>query len=76
MPGVAGDIIKKMTFIIPGGVGVIESSMAALYGGLGVPAATTVVVILGYRLLEFWIPSLLGFTVAAFLQRSWRPKDE
>jgi uncharacterized protein (TIRG00374 family) len=69
-------LLGKMAFVIPGGVGVIESSMAALYGGLGVPAATTVVVILGYRLLEFWIPSLLGFPVAAFLQRSWRPKDE
>lgn len=65
-------LLGKMAFVIPGGVGVIESSMAALYNGLGVPSATTVVVILGYRLLSFWIPSLSGFPVAAFLQRSRR----
>jgi uncharacterized protein (TIRG00374 family) len=60
-------LLGKVAFIIPGGVGVVESSMAALYTGLGVPQATTVVVVLGYRLISFWIPSLLGFAAAAYL---------
>jgi glycosyltransferase 2 family protein len=63
-------LLGKVAFIIPGGVGVVESSMAALYTGLGVPQATTVVVVLGYRLISFWIPSLAGFPIAAYLQRS------
>jgi glycosyltransferase 2 family protein len=63
-------LLGKVAFIIPGGVGVVESSMAVLYNGLGVPPATTVVVVLGYRLISFWIPSLAGFPIAAYLQRS------
>jgi uncharacterized protein (TIRG00374 family) len=63
-------LLGKVAFILPGGVGVVESSMAALYTGLGVPQATTVVVVLGYRLISFWIPSLAGFPIAAYLQRS------
>ena len=61
-------LLGKMAFIIPGGVGVVESSMAALYTGLGVSSATTVVVVLGYRLVSFWIPSFSGFPIAAYLQ--------
>lgn len=63
-------LLGKMAFILPGGVGVVESSMAVLYSGLGVPQATTVVVVLSYRLISFWIPSLAGFPIAAYLQRS------
>lgn len=63
-------LLGKVAFVLPGGVGVVESSMAVLYNGLGVPPATTVVVVLGYRLISFWIPSLAGFPIAAYLQRS------
>ena len=63
-------LLGKVAFILPGGVGVVESSMAVLYNGLGVPQATTVVVVLGYRLISFWMPSLAGFPIAAYLQRS------
>ena len=63
-------LLGKVAFIIPGGVGVVESSMAVLYNGLGVPQTTTVAVVLSYRLISFWIPSLAGFPIAAYLQRS------
>jgi uncharacterized membrane protein YbhN (UPF0104 family) len=63
-------LLGKAAFVIPGGVGVVESSMAVLYNGLGVPQANAVVVVLGYRLVSFWIPSLAGFPIAAYLQRS------
>jgi uncharacterized protein (TIRG00374 family) len=62
-------LLGKVAFIIPGGVGVVESSMAALYNGLGISQATIVVVVLGYRLISFWIPSIAGFPIAAYLQR-------
>jgi len=60
-------ILGRMAFIFPGGVGVIEGSMVALYNSLGIPNAISVVVILGYRLLSFWFPVLLGFPSAAYL---------
>ncbi len=53
-----------MAFLLPGGVGVVESTMAALYKGLGVPGSIAVVVILSYRLFSFWIPTLIGFSIA------------
>ena len=60
-------LLGKVAFVIPGGVGVVESSMAALYTGLGVLQATTVVVVLGYRLISFCIPSIAGFPIEAYL---------
>ncbi len=62
-------ILGKMAFLFPGGVGVMEASMVAMFDSLKVPDAVSVVVILGYRLFSFWLPSLLGFIVAAYLQR-------
>ena len=60
-------ILGKMAFLLPGGVGVIEASMVALFNSLQVPNAVSVVVILGYRLFSFWLPTLLGFVAAAYL---------
>lgn len=60
-------MLGKLAFIIPGGVGVIETGMVAIYSSLGVPNDVGVVVILGYRLISFWTPSLLGFAAAAYL---------
>jgi uncharacterized protein (TIRG00374 family) len=61
-------LLGRAAFMLPGGVGVVESSMAALYSSLGVPEATSVVAVLGYRLISFWSPSLLGFPVVLLLQ--------
>jgi uncharacterized protein (TIRG00374 family) len=60
-------ILGKMAFVLPGGVGVIEAGMVAIYDSLKVPNAVSVVVILGYRLFSFWLPTLLGFVAAAYL---------
>jgi uncharacterized protein (TIRG00374 family) len=63
-------LLGKVAFLFPGGVGVIESGMTAIYTNLGVPDSVSVVVILSYRLFSFWIPSLLGFAVTGYLQRT------
>jgi uncharacterized protein (TIRG00374 family) len=55
--------------LIPGGVGIIEASMAALYDSLGVPDPITVVVVLIYRFMSFWLPLLLGFPMGFWLER-------
>ena len=62
-------ILGKMAFLFPGGVGVMEASMVAMYDSLQVPNAVSVVVILGYRLFSFWLPSLLGYAAAGTLRR-------
>jgi glycosyltransferase 2 family protein len=66
-------ILGKVAFLFPGGVGVIEGSMVALYDSLNVPDAVSVVVILGYRLFSFWTPTILGFLAASYL--SGKPSD-
>jgi uncharacterized protein (TIRG00374 family) len=62
-------LLGKIAFIVPGGVGVIESSMVGLYTGLGVPDSVAVVVVLAYRILSFWLPLLAGFPLMLTLQR-------
>jgi uncharacterized membrane protein YbhN (UPF0104 family) len=68
-------LLGKVTFL-PGGVGIVEGTMAALYDGLGVPNGVTVVVILTYRVLSFWLPTLLGFPLVPYLQGVGSPKEE
>ena len=68
-------LLGKMAFFVPGGVGVIESTMTALYASLGVPNAVTVVVVLGYRILSFWFPLLLGFPMILVLQHQTSDKS-
>lgn len=63
-------LLGRMVFILPGGVGVVESSMAALYAGLGIPNATAVIVVLCYRLISFWIPIISGFPIATYLNHT------
>ncbi len=65
-------LLGKMAFVVPGGVGVIEGTMVALYDGLGIPDPVTVVVVLTYRILSFWLPLLLGFPLIGVLQRQSR----
>jgi uncharacterized protein (TIRG00374 family) len=60
-------LLGRLSFFLPGGVGVIEATMTALYRGLGVPTAVTVLVILAYRALSFWIPTFVGFPIAMYL---------
>jgi uncharacterized protein (TIRG00374 family) len=66
-------MLGKLT-ILPGGLGIVEGSMAAMYEGLGVPSAVTVVVIIIYRLISFWTPILLGIPTAVYLQHADRAK--
>jgi uncharacterized protein (TIRG00374 family) len=63
--------------LLPGGVGIVESTMVALYTSLGVPNAVAVVVVLIYRFFSFWLPSLVGFPLVPYLQHvAVGPEDE
>ena len=60
-------LLGKLSFL-PGGVGVVEATMTAMYNGLGVPNAVTVIVVLAYRFLSFWLPLFIGLPLIAYLQ--------
>lgn len=62
-------MLGKIAFILPGGVGVIEGSMAALFESLKSPSDVAVISILGYRMLSFWLPTIFGFLATFFLGR-------
>lgn len=57
-------------------VGGVEAGMAALYHGLGVPEAVTVVVVLAYRMMSFWLPTLVGFPLIPYLQHVGSRREE
>ncbi len=68
-------LLGRFSFL-PGGIAVVEIGMTALYAALGVPGHVAIVVILTYRFLSFWLPTLAGIPVAAMLQvraRSAKP---
>jgi uncharacterized protein (TIRG00374 family) len=56
------------TSLLPGGVGIVEATMTALYHGFGVPTATVVVVVMCYRAISFWAPTALGFLLIPYFQ--------
>jgi len=44
--------------ITPGGLGVIEVTLVAVTVGFGAPRATAVLSVLGYRVVNYWLPLL------------------
>ncbi len=62
-------LIAKIAFILPGGVGVIEVSMNAILSSLGVPAEISIVAVIGYRLISFWLTTFIGLSLSPFLTR-------
>ncbi len=65
-------ILLGRASLVPGGVAVTEVSLSALYISLGVKPSVVVVSILTYRLLTFWLPTLLGILLIVHLQTGRR----
>jgi len=61
-------LLAKAPLTTPGGIGIVETTMIGLFAGLGVPKQIAVVVVLAYRLIAFWLPSLAGFLLFPYLQ--------
>jgi glycosyltransferase 2 family protein len=62
-------LLGKLTVIL-GGIGIVEATMIGLYATLGVPRPIAVIVVLGYRLLSFWLPTLAGIALATYFEHS------
>lgn len=68
-------LLGKAAFVLPGGIGVVESSMIDLYQKMGISSSVSVIVVLAYRLIAFIIPTLLGFLFVFSLQRVFHKKE-
>ncbi|HEX3583301.1 MAG TPA: YbhN family protein [Thermoanaerobaculia bacterium] len=53
---------------VPGGVAITEVSMCAVYVSLGVQPSATLVSVFSYRLVSFWLPTLIGIPLMLRLQ--------
>jgi uncharacterized membrane protein YbhN (UPF0104 family) len=54
--------------ITPGGLAVVEASLAALLTAYGMPASNAVAVVVLYRIVSFWALVPLGWVVWGYLQ--------
>ena len=57
--------------LTPGGLGVIEVTLVAVTVGFGTPRATAVLAVLGYRIINYWLPLVPG--AAAHIRLRLRP---
>ncbi len=46
--------------ITPGGLGVVEVTLVAITVGFGAPRPTAVLAVLGYRIVNYWLPLMPG----------------
>jgi uncharacterized protein (TIRG00374 family) len=65
-------LLGKLTVVL-GGVGIVETSMVALYAILGIPKTAAVIAVLGYRLVSFWLPTIGGIALVPFLEH-WKER--
>jgi uncharacterized protein (TIRG00374 family) len=63
---------------LPGGIGGVEGGMIGAFVAFGLPAGSSVIAVLAYRAISFWLPTLPG--IAGYLAlrstvRKWRAID-
>jgi uncharacterized protein (TIRG00374 family) len=46
---------------LPGGLGLVDASLAVIFTRLGAPGAVAVAAALSYRLIAFWLLRFIGF---------------
>lgn len=72
LAGYGVPILLGRTSFLPGGIAVIEVGMSAVFAGLGIDTQVAIVAVLTYRLISFWLPTLIGIPVAIGLNRQRR----
>ena len=75
--GFAVGIVLSFASLIPGGLGVMEGSMAAVFSSMGVPFETAVVAVLLYRVAYYLLPLLISlfFLHGMFVQGTTVSKE-
>lgn len=54
--------------VVPGGIGLVEGMMVAVFHHLGEQTRVAVLAVVAYRVIAFWLPNLLGFGIIPLLQ--------
>lgn len=75
--GFAVGIVLSFASLIPGGLGVMEGSMAAVFSSMGVPFETAVVAVLLFRVAYYLLPLLISlfFLHRMFVQGTTLSKE-
>lgn len=75
--GFAVGIVLSFASLIPGGLGVMEGSMAAVFASMGVPFETAVVAVLLFRVSYYLLPLLISlfFLHGMFVQGTSLSKE-
>ena len=60
--------------ITPGGLGIVEATLVALSIPFGAPRQIAVIAVIGYRLVNFWLPLPFGAAAYAHLTSSRRDR--
>lgn len=63
-------LMGKAAFVLPGGLGIVEATMAGIFSSFGVPSSTALAVVLVYRFMSFWSTTILGFALIVYLAHS------
>ena len=66
--------IASAICVTPGGLGVVEVTMVAITVGFGAPRATAVLAVLGYRIVNYWLPLLPGAVAYLRLRLDKNPR--
>ncbi|MBV9110255.1 MAG: flippase-like domain-containing protein, partial [Gemmatimonadetes bacterium] len=66
--GYAVPLLVSKVGVVPGGVGLVEGMMVAIFHHVGEQTSVAALAVVGYRLLAFWLPNLIGFAIVPFLQ--------
>ncbi len=64
---------------LPGGIGGVEGGLIGAFVAFGLPGARTVVAVLAYRAISFWLPTLPGIGGYLSLRKTvkgWQVADE
>lgn len=68
-------LLAAAASVLPGGIGAVEATMTVLLTSHGVPTSTALAATLAFRLLDMWLPILIGLIAVIGLDRSPSPKS-
>jgi uncharacterized protein (TIRG00374 family) len=78
-PGLAAPVVAYSVSVlfsivgfVPGGLGVVEASLGALLVSMSMRSADAVAAVVLYRLVELWLPFVVGAVAAHRLRRGVR----
>jgi putative heme transporter len=64
--------IAGMLPVVPGGIGIVEGSLAAIMAAYGADRASALAAALGFRLVSFWLAIVVGWISVAAIARMTR----